>query len=86
MRTNEEKFLKITGFLIKKHRKAANYSQLELAALVLISTNQLRKIEKAQCNTSIETIFRICNSLGIGIDDLFKEIAELMTKDIMYID
>jgi len=86
MKNNEEKFLKILGFLIKRYRGAAKYSQKKLAEDSMISANQLRKIEKAQCNTSVETIFRICNSLGIGIEDLFSEIAELMRKDIIYID
>jgi len=54
--------------LIKKRRKQLKITQVELALLSEISTRQLSDIETAQVSTTIDTLSKICETLGLTIE------------------
>ena len=56
------------GKLIVKRRKQLNITQVELALLSELSTRQLSDIERAKVSTTIDTLFKICDTLGLTIE------------------
>jgi len=58
----------ILAQLIKKRRKQLKITQVELALLSDISTRQLSDIETAQVTTTIDTLSKICETLGLSIE------------------
>ena len=54
--------------LIKTRRKQLKITQVELALLSEISTRQLSDIETAQVSTTIDTLSKICETLGLTIE------------------
>jgi len=60
--------------LIKTRRKQLKITQVELALLSEISTRQLSDIETAQVSTTIDTLSKICETLGLTIEVKIKGI------------
>ena len=54
--------------LITKRRKQLNITQVELALLSELSTRQLSDIEMAKVSTTIDTLSKICETLGLSIE------------------
>jgi transcriptional regulator with XRE-family HTH domain len=54
--------------IIKERRKQLKITQIDLAELSDISTRQLSDIETAQANTTIDTLGKICETLGLSIE------------------
>ena len=71
MENAEKKFIVNFGNLVKNIRIERNLSQEMLANDANIPINQIGRIERAEINTSIITIFKIAKALQINIKDLF---------------
>ena len=56
------------GELITKRRKQLNITQVDLALLSELSTRQLSDIERAKVSTTIDTLSKICETLGLSIE------------------
>jgi transcriptional regulator with XRE-family HTH domain len=54
--------------IIKERRKQLKITQVDLALLSDISTRQLSDIETAQASTTIDTLSKICETLGLSIE------------------
>ena len=54
--------------IIKERRKQLKITQVDLALLSEISTRQLSDIETAKVNTTIDTLNKICETLGFNIE------------------
>ena len=54
--------------IIKQRRKQLKITQIDLAELSDISTRQLSDIETAQVSTTIDTLSKICETLGLIIE------------------
>ena len=54
--------------IIKQRRKQLKITQVDLALLSEISTRQLSDIETAQVSTTIDTLSKICETLGLSIE------------------
>jgi len=54
--------------IIKQRRKQLRITQIDLAELSDISTRQLSDIETAQVSTTIDTLSKICETLGLTIE------------------
>ncbi len=54
--------------IIKSRRKQLKITQIDLAELSGISTRQLSDIETAQVSTTIDTLNKICETLGLSIE------------------
>lgn len=76
-----EKLSKVIGFIIKNERKMASFTQIRLAKEAMISTNYVRDIEKGKKAVSVDILYRLCTTLGIGISDFFKQVEELMSEE-----
>lgn len=61
---------------IKRYRKQANLTQIQLAEEIDISISYLSKIEALSCNKSlsISVLNQISNALNVEITDFFKEV------------
>ena len=54
--------------IIKERRKQLKITQVDLALLSEVSTRQLSDIETAQVNTTLDTLNKICETLGLKIE------------------
>jgi transcriptional regulator with XRE-family HTH domain len=54
--------------IIKERRKQLKITQVDLALLSEVSTRQLSDIETAQVNTTLDTLNKICETLGLTIE------------------
>lgn len=61
------------GENIKKHRRNANLTQEELAYIVGVHTNTIRKWEKGISYPSAAELKTIADALNLTIDDLYSE-------------
>ena len=71
MKIDEEKFAEKFGKKIREIRTKANLSQEMLANDANIPINQVGRIERAEINTSINTIYKLAKALEIDVKDLF---------------
>jgi transcriptional regulator with XRE-family HTH domain len=70
--SNEKQASKI-GRNIKKYRQAKGISQDRLSKLADLSLNTVVNVESgANPNPTIDTLIKIANALGVGVDDLIK--------------
>ena len=58
------------GKKIRRKRREMDITQEQLAALVGISTSFMGHIERGTRVPSIETLYRICDALGVSADYL----------------
>ena len=68
---SEDKFLIDLGLRIKMLRENKNLSQEDLANDSNIPKSQVTRIEKAKVNTTVRTLVKISNALGIELKELF---------------
>ncbi len=71
MKIEEENFAKNFGEKIREIRVKNKLSQEMLANDANIPINQVGRIERAEINTSINTIFKLANALHVSVKDLF---------------
>jgi transcriptional regulator with XRE-family HTH domain len=72
----EKKFLISIGSILKEIRMQKNLSQENLANDADIPINQIGRIERAEINTSLLTIFKITNALEISVSDFFEKLND----------
>ncbi len=53
------------GFFIKKRRKQLNITQQHLSSLSDVSTRKISDIETANGTTTIDTLNKVCDVLGL---------------------
>ena len=61
------------GLNVRKYRKIAKLSQIELAVEVGIDRAYLSEIENGRTNTSISVLYAIADALNIDIVDLLRK-------------
>lgn len=61
------------GLQIKRQRQAQNLKLSDVAKIADISQGMLSKIENAQVSTSLDTLSRLCDVLGLPLSKLFSE-------------
>ena len=67
----DDAFLKRFGDNIKYLRQKHNLSQLALANIADIPTNQVGRIERGEVNTTISTILALAEAFEIAPKELF---------------
>lgn len=72
---NKESIYDVISHNIKKYRKKRGITQAELAEMVDLSHEFIRRIEsvKGKKNFSIDTIYRIADALKVDINELFRK-------------
>lgn len=65
-------FIKNFGAIVKKIRIENKHKQESFAHSVHMSTKQISDIENGKACCRIDTLYKICSSLNITIEDLFK--------------
>lgn len=61
------------GTQLKRYRQAQGFKLSDVAEIAEISQGMLSKIENAQVSTTLETLSRICDVLGIRLAHLFHQ-------------
>jgi transcriptional regulator with XRE-family HTH domain len=61
------------GLQIKRQRQAQELKLADVAKIAGISQGMLSKIENAQVSTSLDTLSRLCDVLGLPLSKLFSE-------------
>ena len=63
------------GTLIRRHRKERRLTLKTVAERASISEGFLSQVENAVNSPSVETLIRICNSIGVNAGDLISQIS-----------
>lgn len=61
------------GMKVKKARQQEGLKITDVARISGISQGMVSKIENAQVSTSLETLHRLCNAIGLPISKLFSD-------------
>ena len=61
------------GVILKRRRTSQGLKVSDVAKLAGISQGMLSRIENAQVSTSLDTLQRVCDALGLHISQLFKD-------------
>lgn len=69
------------GLAVRKFRQANSLSQEKLAELASLHRNLIGLVERGKVSASVESIYSICDALGIKATDLFSE-AEALFSDL----
>ena len=70
MGISEDKFLQEVGFNIKELREQKGMSQEDLANDCNIPKSQIGRIERAEINTTLRTLYKIANALQVKPETL----------------
>jgi len=73
LQKSEIKALKEIGMQIKKYRLKNDMSQHDLSIEAELPKNQIGRIERAEINTTVLTLLKICDALKIDIIQIFKK-------------
>lgn len=60
------------GAIVKKHREKMGVSQLNMGLDIEMSANQIGRIERAESNPTIATLFTIANYFEFDIIEFFQ--------------
>ena len=71
------------GKRIKEERIKLNYTQEALAEIVSVSTAFIGHIERAERSLSLDTLVKICVTLGVTIDYLLADTTAPKDEDII---
>ena len=77
MKDDELKLLyKHIGSLVRKHREILGKSQFHFGLEVGRSANQIGRIERAEGNPTVDTLYNIAKYIDIDIQEFFKSIKD----------
>ena len=66
----------ITGRVIRQLREERGVTQEVLSGLAALSRSHLADIERGSVNASVDTLWRICDALGLRLSDLIRRVEE----------
>ncbi len=72
------------GPLIKQHREGVRLTQSNVAKKSGISSSMLSQIESSIVSPSVNTIFAICNAMGMHMTSLMKSINQTNPIRLFY--
>ena len=68
----------LIGKTIKKYRKMKGLSQRNLGALSGVGRNHICAIEVGKGRPNLDTLFKLCQALGIRMSKLFRDMEKEM--------
>jgi len=71
---------RVTGEVIKRHRKAAGLSQADLGRAAGVTFQQIQKYECGQNRVSVSRLFQLAGSLGVDPSDLVAEVQRVVYR------
>lgn len=74
MKGNMTELTEIIGQRIRNYREGQKMSREKLAELADLHPTYIAQLERGEKNATINTLDRICNSLGITMEQLFEKI------------
>ena len=66
----------ITGRVIRQLREERGVTQEVLSGLAALSRSHLADIERGSVSASVDTLWRICDALGLRLSDLIRRVEE----------
>lgn len=73
--------VKRLGERIRRLRKEKGLSQEQLGELATLHTNYIGQVERGEKNLTVETLEKITLGLGISLEQLFRHLDPMSTKD-----
>lgn len=80
---NSMKLEQYIGIHIKRYRQKQGLKLAAVAQIADISQGMLSKIENAQVSTSLETLSRLCEVLGIPLSTLFSQYDQQQSQAML---
>lgn len=74
--SGDRKLIKKVGERVRFLREKAEKSQFQLSIIAEVPKNQIGRVERGEINTSLVTLGRIADALGVGIKELFNDSIE----------
>lgn len=68
------------GKVLRKHRLAAGYTQMDLASEAGLHLNAVGLIERGERTANLETVFMLARTLGIKPSKLVASVEELSPR------
>lgn len=68
------------GKVLRKHRLAAGYTQMDLAAEAGLHLNAIGLIERGERTANLETVFMLAQTFGIKPSKLIAAVEELSPR------
>ena len=72
--------------VVKKHRKEQKKSISKISAEIMMTKSMWQTLEKGKKDPQYSTIWRVAQALNMTIEELSKEVAELLGEDFSLID
>lgn len=72
-KSNDPKLDQFLASTLKQRRLSQGLKITDVAQLAGISQGMLSRIENAQVSTSLDTLHKVCNALGLHLSALFKD-------------
>ena len=67
---------KIVGQVISEYRKQKGISQEVLSGFAVIGRTHLSAIENGERKPTLETLYKICQALGVKMEEIVREIEK----------
>ncbi|MFT3784334.1 MAG: helix-turn-helix transcriptional regulator [Nibricoccus sp.] len=64
------------GLVLRKHREAKGWSQMQLAMEADMHLNAVGNLERGTHNPSLRTVFILCRAMGVPTDKFVKEVEQ----------
>ena len=72
---------KITGQILRGLREKKGVTQEVLSGLAALSRSHLAEIERGTTRANVDTLWRICEALGIPLSELFRLVEEELQRN-----
>lgn len=59
------------GAVVRKHRKARNWTQIDLASKIGVQQSDLSRMERGEYRVSLEALFCLLDVFGLDFDEFF---------------
>ncbi|MBE7707716.1 MAG: helix-turn-helix transcriptional regulator [Cyanobacteria bacterium SIG27] len=72
--------------VVKKHRKKQKKSLSKISAEIMMTKSMWQTLEKGKKDPQYSTIWRVAQALNLTVEDLSKEVTQLLGDDFSLID
>jgi len=82
----KQKFKKALAQVVKKHRKEQQKSISKISAEIMMTKSMWTDLESGIKDPQLTTIWKISEALNIPLENIIKEIKDILGKDFTLID
>ncbi len=82
----KQKFKKALAQVVKRHRKEQQKSISKISAEIMMTKSMWTDLESGIKDPQLTTIWKISEALNIPLENIIKEIKDILGKDFTLID